>query len=132
VIPRAAGALAHHLTEHVVFGWVLVPRSTSYRERRAVIDTDRASGATRRMLSPRGLERPAPLRWQLARLGLAAVGIKFGDRKPRHGQFIKRDSTPDCRQANGPTCGLFLCDIVNSSLSAIAARRSRASRTFLC
>jgi hypothetical protein len=132
VISRAAGALAHHLTEHVVFGWVLVPRSTSYRERRAAIDTDRAGGAMRRVLFPMGLERPASLRCQHARLGRAVAGIKFNDRKPQRGRFIKRDSIPECRQACGPTCGPFPCDIINLCLSAIAARWSRASRTFLC
>jgi hypothetical protein len=32
-----------------------MPHNTSFRERWAVIDPDRASGATRRMLSPWGL-----------------------------------------------------------------------------
>ena len=132
VIYTVTGALEHHLSEHVVFGWLLVPHRTSCRERRVVIGTDRATSATRRMLSPMGLERPASLRWQRARVGLAASGINLDDRKPRLGQFIKRDMIPDCCQASGPTCGPFARDIVNSCLSALAARRSRASRTFLC
>jgi hypothetical protein len=111
----------------------LCPRTSQHVvSRSAVIDTDRASGATRRVPSPMGLERPASLRWQGARLGLAAAGIDLSDREPRRGRFIKRNSIPDCRQASGPTCGPFPCDIVNSCLSAIAARWSRVSRTFLC